>query len=605
MPRIPVIDAPSVNARPVGTNYSNLNHDTGSEALSRGLASIDEANARVAKAREAAKQRADVTQVTEAEAALTRDANAAMHGDADAAKRGASIPGLWGVDATDGKKTVAMPNGYMALRGKAAMEASTQTLEFLEKRRAEIEASLINPEQKQLFRLRSGGLVETARKQVNHHFAAQQRVAEEAATQARAAEAMRGIAFNYDNDEVAEKHAVSVEGPIRALASTPEEGEMKVAAFRAAAVKARLDQYLANNRIAEAEQLYEREKGRLGTDADEYAKKFGPLKVAGNAEHIAEGLINHPKLRMENGRFNMNEALKQIDAHIPADNVELRDEAKRRLRDRVLFDDKKWDEDTKEISRQAFGSYNTGGWRGIPETLKQDLNRRDPSLYNRLKEDSEQRYRRWKAEKDGDTAARQRQKEMDRLALLQFMQLPAEERAKADVQELYLGRNVSEVGLAAIGVKKREAQTSVEKGMAAAEGEFIREASASAGTSLRGDALKTYEAEARIAYNDHIRRTGKEPTLEEGKRIIQELLLRKPTRPRFGESVLGKGEESEFQRRARERREAQKSGAAEPAAKVAPPATPAGKKVRHKATGRVGTWDGVSPLPDGFEVIDG
>lgn len=599
MPRIPIDQNRPISARPMATPFARQNFDTGASELAKGLFAagdaVDEGMREEAKKQQEAKQKADAVAANDALTQFQRDNTHAFYGDSESSTpaAGGAAPG----DSTqhllnkEWETAGDAPAPYLGLRGKEATEGSADTLEWLETRRQGLEEKLSNNEQKELFRKHSQRLVESAHETVERHAFAERKRAEVASLEARQQTTLQDIANKYTDDVATEKQAQAVEGTLRAFALSPEDADSKAAGWRAQVAETRLNQYLGANDWKGAQAVLDKAKGSLPAKAAaQFQRAIDSTKRDGVADAIASEIAKQST--SDDGRIDAETALQRLDASVQGD-VKVKDEARQRLKQYIVESDAAWERETKRVSSAAYSAFNQSGWRGIPGPLKEELNARNPQLYDRLHDDSERKFR--QRGLDG-AEARREQAERDRIAKNSFLELPASAQAETDVDEFLAGRGASPGMASEIKVHRRKAGDVVQKGEAASETEFVKQAKAAAQGIVRGkDALKTFEAEALLEYRRMSEEKKRAPSGDESTKAIGGLLLKGMT----GKGWFGPSEEFGFQRSARERKEG-----APPAAPAAAPAQPVRKRIRD-AKGRLGWWDGVSPLDPGVTEVTG
>lgn len=543
MPRVPILEAPSVQSRPVATPDAKLDTRDGTEAIAEGAGQLAEGTEHLDRAIQKAKQRAIEVITDDGATALQHFTNGRLQGTT-------SEPGAVGGQGEP---------GFLSTRGMTAAAASKDTLDSITKKRKEISTSLTDPEARKLFEKKTNHIFEGAFATIEHHVAGERAQAEQATLKARAESGLQTIANSFADPLTVETETKAVETSIRRLQLSPEDGDAKVAEFKTESTKVRLNQYLASKDWEGAQSLFAQTRDQLGGQAATFQKHIDAVKVDSQAETVAREAVG--RALQPDGRIDSTAALEQVEK-VAGKDTPLLDEARHRVQQRVMQADNAWEKQTKEISSTAFSQYNARGWPGIDAQVRQDLNERNPPLYNRLKDDWE---RRWKEHKGNKADARRAQLELNRIALNDYQALPVEERATANLDDFaqnYPG--LDEVGRSALGPAQRRASDTVQKGEAQPESEFLKEATAAAQNVVRGkEPLATYKAEATLAFEDFREKHKRQPTRDEADKLIANLVL-KVKKP----GLLWDSEEFSFQAAARARKE----GAAQPEPSAKPAA---------------------------------
>lgn len=542
--------APKVDSRGYGTPGAGVDaRGAGGAAVAAGLEQLGEGvNAveraeRIRQARlERAKAQADATAATNAAAQLQGRLNDRIHGNEQQAASqqqidaaaGWSAPTSPGLDLTDPENPKIIPGeapaptdatggatsgGFLATRGEAAAAASVPTLSGIASDYSSIRDGLQNERQKRMFDLHAHPMQLSARRQVEDHTSQQIQVAHEASLQARAGTALTAVANDYGSEDTATEQLASVEQSIRGLQLSKEDGDHRVAEFRSQLDQVRLQQFLANKDWKGAQSLLAVKKEELGPKSAVFEKAISEVQQDQQGDELAQKAVD--LARDKNGRVDGEYALEQVDALVK-DNVQLRDEARRRVQQRATQADAAYNQQTKQISEAAFAAYNTAGWSGIPAPLKAQLNERNPELYFRLQRETELRYRRAQGTKSD---ALRLQRDANQQALNDYKSLSDEEIADTDPEEFIVGRGVNGVGLSALGPVRKAAENRIKNGSSVKLDEFRKDALGGAAGVVSGkNDLKLYTAEATSAWEDFETKNKRPPTREEAKELIGKLL---------------------------------------------------------------------------------
>lgn len=542
---------PKVESRGFGTPEAGVDaRGAGGAAIAAGLEQLDQGLSQLGHAQrvhqaklDQAMLQADNTAATNAAAQLQGRLNDRIHGneqqaatqqqiDAAANWNGpATSPGLDLSDPENPKPLAPeMPapsdatggvtaGGFLSTRGEGAAAQSVPTLNGIDGDYQALRDGLQNKRQQQMFDAHAHGMRLSARRQVEDHTTQQIQVAHEASLQARAGTALTAVANDYSSEDTAAEQSASVEQSIRGLQLSQEDGDHRIAEFRSQVDQVRLQQFLSNKDWKGAQALLAVKKEELGPKSAPFEKAIAEVKQDAEGDTIASKAVE--LARDTNGKVDGGYALEQVDA-LTKGNVALRDEARRRTQQRITQDDQAFDQQTKNISDAAFGAYNTGGWAGIPGPLKQQLNQRNPSLYFRLQNETELRYRRSQGTKSD---ALRLQREANQQALNDYKSLSDEEIVANEPEEFVAGRGVNGVGLSALGPVQKAAQNRITNGTSVKLDEFRRDAQGAAAGVVSGkNDLKQYLGEATNAWEDFEREHKRPPTRDEAREAIGKLL---------------------------------------------------------------------------------
>lgn len=578
--KVPILEAPRVESRPVATPFSNVNLSGGQEAASQGLehlgAGIEQMDAGIRKARE----RANAVAVNDQMTALQKESVAVTEGDSQK-----PLPGLeQGIDLT---RPIA-PRGILNSRGRAALQATSDGLNYLDDYSKKLEDGLTNDEQKKLFKEHATKYLLTVKSRAEAHASQEVQAAEVESLAGRKSSTLKDVQGVYDDGEKVGELAGDVESYIRAMARDPKGADAAVAEWRGQVGETVLGQMLAKKKWAAAREQLEAVRGYLGADrARAFEKLIAGTEVDEKAEQGSEILAR--QFRMKDGRIDVDKALEKVDG---LEDVQLKEEMRKRIKERVQVADHLWETETKDISRKAFASYNTGGWRGIPRVLKDELNDRNPELYARLQKDAEFR---WRLSR-GDAEARRQQELNDKLAMKKYLTLTQEERAQEDVDLFLVGSGVSELGAQSIKAQQTKDKAAVRAGESEGEKAFVGLVMANGqGLAKRKSDQEALRAEAVTAYQQMKDKLKRPPSLSEAQDEATSLVKKAATKPGL---IYGYNEEYEFQRRARERQEAAKlAGGATSKPETADKVEVINDKGKRGLvpTAKVGTWLSAHP----------
>jgi hypothetical protein len=257
MPKVPGYEAPQV--RPEGIPNARVQVDSRGafgEQLGQGVDAAVGASMDVLHA----KQQADVLAVTNQETVFQGHANDSLR----------ELTSLRGLDAV-----AAAPHIHEDLlqRQRAAMDG------------------LSNDNQRRIFQMRTNGLVLEAKNSAEKYAQTQGLAAKEATAAALQSTALDAGASNYMDPAARAKYLAQPEGPIRALALSPEEAEANVATWRRRFHSTVLNQYLANNDATGAQAYLSQARDELGQDAPAMEHRVAALKEAVEGGVNAQGIL--------------------------------------------------------------------------------------------------------------------------------------------------------------------------------------------------------------------------------------------------------------------------------------------------------------------------
>lgn len=491
--KVPTLEAPKINNRPIGAEYSNLDYRSGVEDIAKGIGDFGQSADKILERHDKALAEADTTQASTGLGELQRDGNSALLGE--------SSP-------------LGQTPGFLSLRGEEAVKNSAPTLEKLQKLRDKIsEERMQNPRQRRLFDRDSQKIFEGFRSKVEGHTSTEFQAARKSEAVARLQESMRSVGVDpFDEKEIARQETL-LTGPIHANSDSEEQANAALNKWRGDVAKLQLDTLDRLNDWKGAQELYEKKKGLLGADAPKYLAAIGKMRNEVEAEQKKDAIISMSR-DFDTGFVSSSAA---EDALTKLEDGPLKDEVRKRLEHQLIVEDGRKKEVITEARRHARAQYNVGGLSSVPRTERDHLNQLDPDYFGRMEDDADIRYRRHKAEKTGDAAFRREQARINKLALQHFLAKPPEERASLNVDDEYMGQGVDDVGLGDIKVKQRQAKDSVDKTFHVGETEFWQTVKAkSKGVLKTDDQMTAQEGYTRDWYQRYRREhDGKEPTRQE------------------------------------------------------------------------------------------
>lgn len=377
MPRIPVLDAPQVASRPIGTPFSSTHADSGFGDLARGVQQLGQG---VQQAHDIATERADEVQVNEGLASYVHTRNGTFYGDPDAAKKAESVTGQWGLDLTDGTQNEQMPHGFFATKGKAAVGGSQQALEALDKRRKEI-ADGMTPAQREKFLSRSAMLHEESIKAVEMHVGQQVQEAEVAAQKALVEATLTTVSADPRNEDAVQATYDAAAESLRKSALSPEDANGKLADLQSAIAKTRVQTLLADGDWKAAGDVLDKSKGVLGKDAGQLRKAVSDTRLDVESEKTARGIIDLSRPD-GGGPVDENQALAAVEAIPPGPE---RDKVAAKVQHYAALADKEWGNTVDKTYSGAFSTYlKEGTLAAVPEQQKSWLIENAPEKWQAL-----------------------------------------------------------------------------------------------------------------------------------------------------------------------------------------------------------------------------
>jgi len=473
--------------------------------------------------------------------------------------------------------------GFLSTKGKDAYAQSGKVLKDLEQQRQQIAKDhFSNPEARERWLTRSNGMLADSERRVETHAAQQFEVARKDALEGARASALDSIGNAKSPQDVA-AIAQRTEERIRELALSKEGGDADVAKFREDALATRIGSLLIDDDVQQAEGQFNAAKDVLSVpvrsrvqSAIVAAKKAnGVRKFDVEAQGIVDVLIDAGTSPV--GKLDL-EVVDSKASLIPPGPM--KDEMESRLgpaKEKAL---RRWKQRVDQFAGQAGSTYEkTGSLGAVDPRVKSWLIENAYEEWQKLRHDAERDVDRAKAHRTGDRAAIAEQTAVDRLALSEFRELTSAARASADVDAFLRGRGVSPIGGSAVKGEKTRSLELVRNGDAMSESEFVRsvEAATAGIVGKNKDKAREVKAQAVEAYGNLRAKNKAKPSSEEVQAEVDHLTATAATAPRFLESIRGKGNESEIERQAREKKEAAKK-AAPPNAAAAPPSAPADAK---------------------------
>ncbi len=570
--KIPFPDQPAVATTALATPFSNVNANGANDGLANGLGKVEGAVADgVSKYDEEQRQvkaRADAISQANADAAYQRGETADLVGGSN---RNSLIENAF--NGTGPAETLTPANvqdtpGFLSTRGMAASEQSASVLDRAEKRRQQIAKDYFaDPEARDRWLARSDGMLADTQRKVEMHAATQFGVAAQDALKGKKAAGLDAIATSTDPTEIS-RIGRDGEAAIRQLQVSKEGGDAEVQQWWSDVAKTHISSLLTDGQIGEARAAFNGSKVSLGTEAprvdamiDQAEKsRERDAKTAQNETDASQIVKNATPA---GGYVDENRALAQVEALPP----EVRGEVRTQVLHQLTVQAQAKKNDIEDWKTTAYSAFNRGGLGAVKGDLLNRLNRYDPAFVDKLKSESEARWRRAKADLSGDAAARREQANINRLALSDYRGLSQEDRATTDVDTFLAGRGVDQLGASVVKQEKRKTEDMIRRGDSVAETQFVQLAEAKAKSQIGTDKnkAKDFKAQAVQAFGQLYEEAKGKPTSKQVEEETDRLVTNAVTQPRFLESLRGKGEEPEWQRRAREQAASSKTVA--PAAK--------------------------------------
>lgn len=506
--RIPILEAPRAQSRPISTPFSSVNHDTGLGQLAQGASQLVGGLQR-AKAEEAhliakTRERASIVASTEAETELER--RATHLNDA--------------VEPESADYEAPPVVGFMQTRGADASRHGAKAHEWLEKQRRAIEEKLSTPEAKAIYRQRSEQYLLQVRRRMQGHESQQVHEAEVATNAAAMDMGLRTLRSNYADDTLAQQVMNDRSGSLHGLARSPEEGAAAVVKWQAAAYGARIDAALEADDWRTAERLYEKAQPILG-DGGAMAAAITKKRVAVQSEATALEIVQ--TARRSDGRPDEAAAFGAVEK-LPE---ELRKEARSRVKEYIVEADSAWKQQREDVEREAQAAWNANGRRfsRLPQKMKDRLNEISPEKYTELETKSDALYDRWRRHKDDDAGARRAQAQENEILLTRFQGLPKDEQKATDI-DAWLAKqreSADTLGVEKLKKARQSAAEKVDSGQAESEEEFMRDARAAAVRTRAASGkqeAERFSARLRGDFDAFVAKNGRKPTKLEAEALI-------------------------------------------------------------------------------------
>lgn len=410
--------------------------------------------------------------------------------------------------------------GFLHQQGENALDYSAQ-LEGVNRSVAQISKGLASDRQREMFRSRALARIEQTRERWEKHSFGQWGVIQGQVAEGQTQFAMDEARENYQDHDAVHSAMMKVlhdpdGGPgvlvryLRDVKGLPQEAiDRVVTKFQRDTLAGTLQRYLDTEDAAGAQAFLERFGEAMGPEADK--ARAGIAAIARKREALVEAdRILAGARGGENDWVDEAKALGSLEA--------ISDPVKREAVRGHLLHGLRVAEDGKralitqryEVARARF---TRGGLRAIPQADMDWFNRNAPDIEAKFRSEAEAKWRQAK----GDKQAKQAQDRANKVALLTFQGLPAEQRASLNLDEWAFGRGVDEMGLATLQREQRKQIDANAKGDNVGENSFVAAGMADMqGILTKDDDRDAYAAELRRSYAA-IREAngGKPPTTEQ------------------------------------------------------------------------------------------
>jgi hypothetical protein len=459
--------------------------------------------------------------------------------------------------------------GVLNQRGSNAVSASAPAEAALEERRQKIaEERLKSDRAKQVYLARTGGAMVDVRRQVESHVATEVERAADDSMKLTQKTSLDYLANSYADRPARERAMAEVEGPLRVMAQRrgldQKTADGMVGEWRGMAAKSMIQAALSKNDVSNAQALFAEYGPTLGADAATIRKTLQSATDDATAERAVMGLTQAAR-DPETGRLDESKALAGLDLQPESP---LKDEMRKRLKERIADGDKAWDATVDNHFKAALSPYVDKGLAAIPPTEKEWLIKNAPDKWKRILDDVDRKDHERKME---GAEARRIQEERNREAERVLMGMPPGVRAELDLDTYFGGMGLDRMGMAQLQVRKQAAK----QGEAVGEAAFLDQGRKAAGMApwfKNKTERANYEASLAIAFGDFYAKKKEAPSREEAQAIIAEQLADQITPHWYGDST-----EPAYRAKQRERKE--QGGPAKAAAppKMVPVIRPNGK----------------------------
>jgi hypothetical protein len=437
--------------------------------------------------------------------------------------------------------------GYLSTKGTAAAEHGTGAYERLEQRREKLLESLGDDDQKELFKKQSDRLLQQWYGQIEQHTFHQNEQARVDSLKNSVDEAKRVAALNPADDKQAMNSIGRIVGLQDHFATSTQDALVEATRVQGEITAARLDALLVQEGgFADAERVYQQNKGALGTRADEYAKKISDAKLGGRAAVEAhKAVVRAGSSSSKPFALPNADLLERELEKLAVSDPKLYEKTAPIARARLAMQREYIKQQKEEFVDSAVSVYNKNHATFFSSPLAEQLNQVDPDKYKALWNETLARSR---SAGDDSPAARRAQKAADDLALRKYRSYgdgDISARVGLNPETFVAGMNVSDMGLERIRNAHAGDVAAHDKGLAEAQKQFVSKTrgqlqawAPDPGTSKQSKAAarawwEEKTAEAVNAYTDWANNnpTKKAPSREEADEMRARIILDNPVDP--------------------------------------------------------------------------
>lgn len=328
--------------------------------------------------------------------------------------------------------------GYLETKGEEANRQAVDTMDLLQKHLDEIGATLL-PRQREAFYQRANALKEDAHRRVEAHASAEFQRAKVDGLKAAESESLRVIGADPRTPALGLRIAL-VENAIDGLGTSAEDKAAKKAAWRGKVALERIQSFVAEGAVDEAEAVATESKEWLGTMNPEVQALLRRARAGDDKKKLqvqATALTQKwvKEATPAGGYVDESKVLLQLQA-MPADDPR-REALEVEVRQALQVETERRKADTQK-HREFVWRADLGG-KQPPGSSLAFLEQFDPDFLRGMRNEREARWRRWKADKDGTkaerAAAKAQQTQDDMELFYEYAALTPEEQAKKTPEE--------------------------------------------------------------------------------------------------------------------------------------------------------------------------